>query len=119
VQDLLHGRLGGLVRAGYASGMSVPPGRVLARELAVIRRAYQRIERAILHTREPEAGFRAADQLARELRELYEEQATRLVARAAARLRQQRRWSLAELAKAVDVSKSMANYWHRRSREGE
>jgi DNA-binding transcriptional regulator YiaG len=99
--------------------MRSPPEEAVSRELAVIRRAYQRAERAILHTRQPEDGFKAADTLARELRELYETEAARLVARAAARLRASRRYSLAELARAVNVSKSMAAYWDRRARGGE
>jgi DNA-binding transcriptional regulator YiaG len=99
--------------------MRIPPEQAITQELQVMRRAYQRAERAILRAQQPEEGFKAADLLARELRELYEDQAARLVARAAARLRATRRYSLAELARAVNVSKSMAAYWDRRAREGE
>jgi DNA-binding transcriptional regulator YiaG len=94
----------------------IPPDQAATRELAAIQRAYQRAAAAIDRADSPEQAFKAADLLARELRELYEHDAARLVARAAARLRSTRRYSLAELAKAVNVSKSMAAHWDRRAR---
>jgi hypothetical protein len=100
--------------------MRTAPAAAVARELAVIRRAYERAVRAI-EAAEPEAGFAAADQLAAGMRELYDGPggAARVVARAAERLRETRRYSLAQLAEAVNVSKSMAAHWSRRAREGE
>lgn len=99
--------------------MRNPPEQTVNRELAVIRRAYQRAERAILRAREPEAGFHAADQLANGIRALYDQQATRLVSRSAMRLRAARRYSLVELARVVNVSKQRASQWAAREQEGE
>jgi hypothetical protein len=98
--------------------MRTAPGVIVARELAVIRRAFERAARAVEQAADPEAGFTAADQLVTALRDLAKDEGMNLVARAAARLRTARRYSLAELARAVDVSKSMAAYWDRRARKG-
>jgi DNA-binding transcriptional regulator YiaG len=101
--------------------MRTPPEAAVTRELENIHRAYQRATRAILRARDPEVAFRAAHQLSTGMRELYDgpDGATRVVAQAALRLREARRYSLAELARVVNVSKSMAAYWDRRAREGE
>jgi hypothetical protein len=101
--------------------MRAAPGATVTRELATIRRAYQRAVQAIAEARDPEAAFRAAHQLTTGMRELYDgaNGATGVVAKAALRLRQARRYSLAELARVVDVSKSMAAYWDRRARQEE
>jgi hypothetical protein len=99
--------------------MRTPPEQAIDRELAVIGRAYQRAERAIMQARDVEGAFRAADQLAGNLRVLYDTGATRLVSRSAMRLREARRYSLVELARAVNVSKQRASQWAAREQEGE
>jgi DNA-binding transcriptional regulator YiaG len=110
-------RLVALHAARYAPGMNTP-GPAVSRSLERIRRAYDQAAAAIERATEPEDAFAAADALARDLRELYDDQATRLVARKAAELREARRYSLAELARAANVSKSMAAHWDRRARKG-
>jgi hypothetical protein len=91
----------------------------VTRELGTIRRAYERAVRVIRQAPDPEAAFRAAHQLTTGMRELYDgpDGATSVVAKAAVRLRKARSYSLAELARVVDVSKSMAAYWDRRARK--
>lgn len=96
--------------------MADDPTSATRRALAAIRRNYDQAASKIETSRNPERAFAAADELARGIRELYDTKATRLVSRMAMRLREARRYSLVELARAVNVSKQRASQWASRER---
>jgi hypothetical protein len=95
----------------------------IAQALEEIRDAYAQAAAAILGIPDPQQAFEAADQLAEELRRLYEQDAAELRNLQVDRIWEQEKMTLADLAERISVnrrrSKQRASQIINRARTGE
>ncbi len=94
-------------------------GETVTGVLNVFRRAWQEAAAIISATSDPDEAFRAAVEADKQLLALHNEQATRIKARQAVRIRQAHGLSLAKLAGRVNRSKALVAQYVQIDRQAE